>query len=269
VIASPPRAGRIGTIALDAERLSPAVDALLALEMQPCVGYAVGNWRKCILLERAAGGGAHMPTAPGVSYILERLAATFALDSLDCAQVFVASRRSYVRPHRDWPASAPRYTRIHVPLQTDERGLNSEDDEVFHMGAGEIWLVDPSRPHSGGCFSDGTRVHLVLDFDPGVPLPDVFRDRAAFAPSAVRHTVEREPFGQRHLEAIYGLARIATELNFTLIADVLGTIHFEKQVGCAAMYDWLAEIAARSGNGALVRRAADLERRFLHPFEPA
>ncbi len=269
MITSPPRAGRIGAIALDAARLPPAVDALLALEMQPCVGYAVGHWRKCILLDREAETSGRTPTAPGTSYVRELLAATFALDFLDCAQVFVASRRSYVRPHRDWPESAPLYTRIHVPLQTDERCLSSEDDVVYRMGAGEIWLVDPSRPHSGGCFSDGTRVHLVLDFDPGVPLPRLFRDRTAFAPSPARTTVAREPFEERHLAAIHGLSQIATELNFGLIGDVLGTVHFEKAVGCAAMYDWLAEIAERSGNRALVRRAADLERRFLHPFEDA
>jgi hypothetical protein len=269
VIASPPRAGRIGTIALDAERLAPALDALLALEMQTCVGYAVGDWRKRVLFDRYAGADAQTQTAPGTSYVAELLAATFAPEHLECAQVFVASRRSYVRPHRDWPASAPLHTRIHVPLQTDERGLNSEDDEVFHMGAGEIWLVDPSRPHSGGCFSDGTRVHLVLDFDPGVPPADLFADRAAYAPSAARAAVAREPFEERHLEAIHGLARIATELNFSLIADVLGTVHFEKRVSCAAMYDWLAEIAERSGNAALVCRAAEFEHRFLRPFEPA
>ncbi len=103
--------------------------------------------------------------------------------------------------------------------------------------------------------------------DPGVPLPNLFRDRPALAATIAAASESRS--ANATLEAIYGLARIATELNFTLIADVLGTIHFEKHVGCAAMYDWLAEIAARSGNGALVRRAAEIERRFLHPFEPA
>jgi hypothetical protein len=264
MIVSPPRAGRIGTIALDAERLAPALDALLALEMQTCVGYAVGDWRKRILLERGAENALDVPA---LAPVFELLAGTFALEFLDCAQVFVTSRCGYVRPHRDWPASAPLATRIHLPLQTDARGLNSEDDVVFHMGTGEIWLVDPSRPHSGGCLSDRVRVHLVLDFDPDVPVPRLFRDRRAFAPAPSHGIVTREPFEDRHLAAILGLSQIATELNFMLLADVLGTIHFEKHVSCAAMYDWLTEIARRSANGALVERAARIERQFLHPFE--
>jgi L-proline cis-4-hydroxylase len=267
VIASPPRAGAIGSLALDAERLAPALEALLALEMHTCVGYAVGDWRKCTLLERGGARARGAANAEGAAYVLELLESTFVLEHLECAHVFVVRRRSYVRPHRDWPESKPLHTRIHVPLQTDERGLNSEDDVVFHMGTGEIWLVDPSRPHSGGCLSGGTRVHLVLDFAPHVSLAELFRERRAFAPAQLRNVVEREAFEDRHLAAILGLSRIATELNFTLIADVLGMIHFEKNVGCGAMYGWLIEIAERSGNAALLERAIRLERQFLHPFE--
>ena len=171
----------------------------------------------------------------------------------------VASRRSYVRPHRDWPASAPRYTRIHVPLQTDERGLNSEDDEVFHMGAGEIWLVDPSRPHSGGCFSDGTRVHLVLDSIPAFRCPTC---------SATARRSHRPPFVTLSSESRSANATSKRSTGWRgspdraeLHADRRRPRHdtLRKQVGCAAMYDWLAEIAARSGNGALVGKAAGVD----------
>ncbi|MDQ2991472.1 MAG: aspartyl/asparaginyl beta-hydroxylase domain-containing protein [Candidatus Eremiobacteraeota bacterium] len=248
--------------------MSSAIDAILAAEMQTCVGYAVGQWSKCILLDRQRDAGGTR-SAASTPYISELLADNFALEFLDCAQIFAAKRRSYVRPHCDWPGSAPLYTRIHVPLQTDERCLNSEDDIVFHMGAGEIWFVDPSRPHSGGCFSNGTRLHLVLDFDPHVPLAQLFRDSNAYQPSAMCSLVAREPFDDRHRAAIYGLSRIASDLNFSLIADILGSVHFEKQVGCAAMYDWLIEIAERSADRALVARATALKRTFLGPFGSA
>jgi hypothetical protein len=269
--ASTLRAHRLAEIALDPSRLSFDIKTILAAETQMCIGYAVGHWSLCVLLERDSPSRRLGPTAVGAAlpYVTELISQTFQLDAVDTVLIFVAKRGGYVRPHCDWPASAPLYTRVHVPLQTDARCLNSEDDIVFHMETGEVWYVDPSRPHSGGCFSDATRLHLVLDCHPEVPLADLFAGPQTFAPSRVGSVIDREPFTDESLTAIYGLCEVASALNLTLLADMLGTIHFERQVSCAAVYDWLIEIARRNGHAELIQRAVQLKQRYLYPFAGA
>lgn len=208
-------ARRIGTIDFDPGRLWPEIDALVASDLYSCA-ESVGSWKlgrnlwsgDGLLGDRNADGVYR--TLP---YIHQHVQETFKTELITLARIFAATRGGYVLPHRDWHGSEPRFTRLHIALKTDDRCLNSEDDAVYHMAVGDIWYLDGGRPHSGGCFSETVRLHLVLDFTPGVALPDLFRARARYEPSGSGTLIERPPFTRNHLAAILELAEIASETN--------------------------------------------------------
>jgi hypothetical protein len=50
-----------------------------------------------------------------------------------------------------------------------------------------------------------------------------------------------------------------------MLLDLLGAFHFETQVDCAAVYDWLIEITRRTGNVELIRRAEKIRAGYLGP----
>lgn len=256
----------LGQITLCDERLQSEVEVVLALPLHPCAD-GVGSWNYCVLWQSDLSNG--KSPDPGVRrslpYIDEVIERVFRTEFLQRVWVFSAQRGGYIRPHRDWKGVEPAFTRFHIPIQTNNRCFNSEDDLVYHMDVGEIWFIDGSRPHSGGCFSESSRLHLALDFVPKTDLTELFRDREQYRPSASLRTIDRLPFADAELSSIYSLAAIATDLNLTKLLDLLGTVHFEKQVDCAAVYDWLIEIARRTENPELIRRAEKIRTAYLGP----
>jgi L-proline cis-4-hydroxylase len=257
-------AARVGMLHLDAAKLLSEIETLLALGTHPCAD-GVGEWAFSHLWygDAARERDTSSDVRRSLPYIDRRIEETFRTDRVTMVRVFAATRGGYVRPHRDWTGSTPAFTRFHVPLQTGDACFNSEDDIVYHMDTGEIWFLDGGRPHSGVCFSDTPRLHLVVDFEPGIPLGDLFRDPSAYRKPPPFRPVERPPLTELDLTAIFDLAHIVTTANFELVADLLGTIHFEKHVSCAAMYDWLIEIARRSGDRELADRSAELKRSYI------
>jgi L-proline cis-4-hydroxylase len=246
--------------------LRSEIEVILALSMYACAD-GVGSWKYCVLRQDDSSNG--KSPDPGLrrslSYIDEVIERAFRTELLRRVWVFSAQRGGYIRPHRDWQGIEPAFTRLHIPIQTNNQCFNSENDLVYHMDVGEIWFVDGSRPHSGGCFSESSRLHLALDFVPQTDLTDLFRDREQYRPCTLPRTINRTPFTAAHLSSVYGLAAVATDLNLTMLLDLLGAVHFEKQVDCAAVYDWLIEIARRNGNPELIRRAEKIRTAYLGP----
>jgi L-proline cis-4-hydroxylase len=260
----------LGQITLSDERLRSEVGVVLALSMHPCVD-GVGSWTYRALWQDDQSNG-ESPD-PGVRrslpYIDEVIERVFRIELLRRVWVFAAKQGGYIRPHRDWQGTEAVFTRLHIPIQTNNQCFNSEDDLLYHMDVGEIWFIDGNRPHSGGCFSESCRLHLALDFVPQTNLIDLFRDREQYRPSSLPRTINRTPFTAAQLSSIYSLAAVASDLNLTMLLDLLGAVHFEKQVDCAAVYDWLIEIARRTGNPELIRRAENIRVAYLGPTLPA
>jgi hypothetical protein len=196
-------------------------------------------------------------------YINEIIDTTFQVDLIKSVRIFSASNGGFIRPHRDYLEFKEGFTRLHIPLKTDEKCFNSEEATVYHMRQGEIWMLDGRHAHSGGCFSEHKRLHLVLDFDPKVPLEDLFVNQVCYDPDAVTETIQRPPLKSKEMVAILALGEILSEVNFMDVAGLLGKIHFERDVSCAEMYDWLYVIAERSQNPALVQRAKEMKKYFL------
>ncbi len=53
--------------------------------------------------------------------------------------------------------------RIHVPIITDPKIEFHVKGNFQHMGEGECWIFDTSKPHSVYNCSDKERIHLVMD----------------------------------------------------------------------------------------------------------
>jgi L-proline cis-4-hydroxylase len=262
------RAHPIGTLAFDDNVLENELAALERLATTPCVGYAHGGWSKCILALRATGERAARVTADGeiAPHVMERVRATFRMEHVKVVQLFAAANGGFVRPHVDWHADSPLATRLHVPLRTSPAALSSEDDVVFRMECGEIWFLDASRPHSGGCFAEEARLHLVIDLDPAVMLERAFVDESCYVPAPCRGVVALPELTSSDRNAIDGLAEVVTETNLSAVLDFLSAIHFQRRVDCATAYDWLLEIAERTGELNLVARAREYRRMYLTPF---
>jgi hypothetical protein len=105
-------------------------------------------------------------------------------------------------------------------------------------------------------------VHLVVDFDPAVPLDDLFAAGVLRDERAPR-SVERAPLGEDDLRALRDLASLATAGNLDAIANFLGVLHFERRTSCADVYARLLEIAHGSGSAAVTERAAWLRNAYL------
>ena len=71
---------------------------------------------------------------------------------------------SEIRRHKDRGQLTAKTHRIHVPIVTNPDCLFSIEDEVKHLGAGEIWVIDNvGRFHSVENKGTQNRIHLILD----------------------------------------------------------------------------------------------------------
>jgi hypothetical protein len=256
----------MGVISLSSDLLAREIPIMESLRLSSC-DDAVGPW-----IHRSLWAGDHPKAEPIKDEVREQFpyldqvtSDNFRTEQILSVRIFCASRGGYIRPHRDWTGSERAFTRLHIPLQTNGEALNSEDDSVYHMGVGEVWYLDGSRPHCGGCFHESPRIHLILDFAPDIPLTELFRDSACISAAPQPKTVNRDPLTSRQLEAIHGLAGIVTEKNLSPTLNLLSLVHFDRQVTSASAYDWLITIAGQSPDPALLSRAKQLKSAYLGP----
>ncbi|HEX4013029.1 MAG TPA: aspartyl/asparaginyl beta-hydroxylase domain-containing protein [Candidatus Cybelea sp.] len=249
--------------------LAPAeIQALIARKKFPCAD-AAGEWGFCDLWTGPAWTG----KAPALDVeavrrelptLLQCVEDAFDVSKLAIARVFSAARYGFIRPHRDWMGSEVPFTRLHVPLQTNPRALNFEDAVVYHMNAGEIWYLDGSRVHGGGCLADEVRLHLVLDFAPQAAPEDVLRDRAAHA-SGPPLPLSRPAMTPAQRAALRDLRPLLGRATLSPLTDLLGTIHYDRQIDSAAAYDWLCAIAADGGDPETIENARATREKYLGP----
>jgi hypothetical protein len=70
-----------------------------------------------------------------------------------------------VQRHVDAAEGFKAFSRVHVPLQTNENCFFEVDREVIQMKAGEVWEINNSeKAHSVLNLGDTDRIHLLLDW---------------------------------------------------------------------------------------------------------
>jgi hypothetical protein len=265
----------VGRVAFDSERLAGDIEVIEGFQMSGAYSeYAKGEWNTCMLLNEtgdkddglsAEYEGHAVPTEYGlrVPYLNEVIRGLFKLEHLKSARIFSA-RRGFIIPHRDYLEFKKGFTRIHVVLRTNDRAMNSEGSTVYRMREGEIWFLDGRYAHSGGSFADERRLHMVLDFDPEVPIKDLFNNPADYRPGLTPCLVQRQAISEQERESLVAsLGGFLTDLNYDSVFEFVAKLHFDRVMDCAATYDVMREIASRSGDPRLAERAEAEKRYFL------
>ncbi|ASG00184.1 hypothetical protein CEG15_08420 [Vibrio anguillarum] len=100
-------------------------------------------------------------------------------DNFDCSliksvRLLRSCKGGMILPHKDYLEFEKGFTRIHVVLDIDETCLNSENGIVYQMKAGEVWFLDGNMLHSATSVSQKGKLNLMIDFEPNIPLGDLF-----------------------------------------------------------------------------------------------
>lgn len=274
---------------LDAERLAAELAAVEALPFNGSYGdFVCGELASAMLFNRTgdsadgmledySGPGCLTASGRAMPYLIGLLQERFDLTTLRFARLIRLGRNSVLVPHCDYLELARRFSRIHVPLRTDERCYSAQESTVFRMRQGEVWLLDATKVHSAASFSPVRRIHLVLDFaeadDPGALLrAGAAGDgaTAAAAPAApaspaipASHVVDRQPIAASERQALEGLSGVLAEDNVTDVLSILVKTCFQRDVAVGSVFGWLHEIAVAGGRPDLVSHVVGLEEYYV------
>lgn len=265
-------ARRLGQVDLDSARLAVDLDAIARFPSPPTYSeYTFGTWISHVLANGSGDAdddifrehtGPLRATALGrrVPYVMALVDEHFHPDGLMWARLFSVEDGMLVS-HRDFVEFERGYLRVHLPLQTDPTCLHSEESEVFHMRAGEVWALDATRVHAACSLSRFRRISLCLDFDPRrVPPGGVLRrpvdDRALPPP----HRVERPPLAAAELAELHAISEWLEPAWFRAALRTLDEVHFKRRVAAGTGYDWLIEIARCSRHPQLAELAGAFRR---------
>jgi hypothetical protein len=237
--------------------------------------YVCGRWPTCMLWNRTGtveeqfvseydGPARKTSYGKALPYISELIEQVFDLKNLRFARLVQLTPNTVIIPHRDFVELGNNFCRVHVPLLTNESCWNSEGDVVFHMPAGEVWFLDASVPHSAASFWDEVRTHIMLDFaHEGDPRQLLRIDTCPDQTIPPERIVTRPPISPEEEEALRSLHRLIDLDNYRDVLALLIRKYFRRQVPVAAVFDWMFDIAALSGNQALSERIFQLRERCL------
>ncbi|RWJ01196.1 aspartyl/asparaginyl beta-hydroxylase domain-containing protein [Mesorhizobium sp.] len=264
----------LGVVQLDQRRLADDLVVLAKSKFSSEYSdFACGRWEFCMLRNRSGKQeeqrvvvhetpAVATPLGQSLPYLNELLENHFDRDSIRYARIIRISENACIIPHRDYLELDGKFIRVHLVIDTNERCANTEENNIFHMGLGEIWFLDASLPHSAGCFSPTPRSHLVVDIEGTCSLDEVARN--VEQPSTRNAKVDtRKEWTNEALESVLGFSEIISEANYREIVAILAKLHFFHKVHCGDMYGWLKEICRRRGDPALIEKANSLERFYL------
>jgi L-proline 3-hydroxylase, C-terminal/Aspartyl/Asparaginyl beta-hydroxylase len=270
----------IGKVDLDLAAVSEEVDRILTSRADSgYTGYSFGTWGIYLLwnssgetgdstLHEFEGPGRTTPLCRELPYLRSVIERTFRTELLKWTRAFLLRDGSII-PHRDYLEFRKPLTRIHLALFTDEGSLHSEDDSVFQMRSGEVWYLAAGRVHSAASLNDYSRVVICMEFDldPGEPPEAAFRHPDTCSCGVEPKIIRRPQLTAEMLDAILGLGRIVNERNYKDIVQLLSRVHFYSQTHAGEVFEWLTEIARRSGNPALLEKTAAFKRNCIESRE--
>jgi hypothetical protein len=231
--------------------------------------FHYGDWKTFVIWSQSGAdndglvidrgvSGKPTPRAAALPALLDWIGNTFDTTLLKLGRIHSLGDGVLI-PHRDFVEFGEDrlpWTRVHVPLHTNEQCLHSEDETVFRMRAGEIWFLDASNLHSAINFSNDRRLNLCLDFAlDGQPIESVFRRTEALAVQHSPEIVSRAAMQPSFSRELAELGAALTEENFRDTVGTLAKVHFRSDVHIATFYDWLETVAERSGSAELRDKA--------------
>ena len=266
----------IGKIEFDQNLLRDDLETISSFKFNPVYSeYTRGTpgWQTCILFNKDGdesqgyfqsyeGHGRLTNMGKQLTYVIPLLLDVFDKSHLKWIRIF-SVQNGFVMPHRDYLDVPEKNSRLHVPINTDNSCMNSEENDVYHMNVGEIWFLDAEKTHSACSLSNTRRLHLGLDFDGEIPLQYLFRDKSFFRTDLTPQMMNRDPIDDDFLQSIYGLSNLIHEDNLYDMSTLLCKLHFVNEVGSSDAYEWLREIAKRADNASLVNQVDQMTQLFL------
>ena len=245
--------------------------------------FRIGDWKTYVLWNQSGrdddglvadveGDARPTPRGHKLSGINELIKDTFDTGRLKLVRAHCLGDGVLI-PHRDFVEieDAPvQWLRVHLPLQTNEGCLHSEDGTVFRMKQGEVWILHAANTHSACNFSDKRRINLCLDFEAGeAPMESLFKDPSVSKALPPPTLVQRSPMNDTFLEGIYEISKIIDQHNYRDIVGLLSKIHFYKKVDIREFHRWLVEISEMSGDAGIFEKSKAFktfltEKRSLH-----
>ena len=130
---------------------------------------------------------------------------------------------------------------------------------------GGIYFLDGREAHAGGKLDSGeSRVHLVLDFDPDVPVTNLFVNPAQHFTGGQLELVDRRTLSDADFEClINGLAKVITPVNYGTVTALANLLPFTQRFDTACIYDVVVAAATKSGNRELATLARADRKHFL------
>lgn len=237
--------------------------------------YKSGSWASIILANQTGDhknglsseySGSVKVTSIGKSlpHIMQLIRDNFLFSEIKSVRIFKAANYGLIIPHIDYLEFKKGFTRLHVPLKTNKQCFNSELDKVYHMKMGEVWFVDGNLPHSGACLANEERLHLVIDFDPGLPPSNCIIEPKD---SIAQTIIERKEFSLLDKKNILSLSSLINPGNFYALLGFLSSIHFSKDVAAQAIYQWLDDISVLSGNDEVMTMSKMCKKKFIGDFD--
>jgi putative nonproteinogenic amino acid hydroxylase len=257
----------IGKIDLDSESVENEVDRILTFSAEPSyASYSFGTWGIYQLwnwsgdvgdstLREFEGSAQITNFGKQLPYLFSIIEKHFRTERMKWARALLLKDGNVI-PHRDYLEFKKPLTRIHLALSTDEGSLHSEGEDVFQMRKGEVWYLAATNIHAAASLNDFPRVTICMEFDLDEEQTEdsVFRDPGPSLHSVYPRMIDREPLSDAEIESICGLGNLVDDKNFKDILRLLSKVHFYRRVHAGDVYDWLIEIARRSGKPALLQK---------------
>jgi hypothetical protein len=264
----------VGVVSSDRDLLSAEADKILALEFNSAYSeFLFGHWKNCVLwnqtgrytdftLREYEGAGRPTELMAGLHFVDSLITNTVRAEYVKWVRAFVLED-GILLPHRDYLEMDDGFTRLHIVLKTNDKCLHSEEDEVFHMRAGEAWFLEARNIHCACNFGSSPRVSLCVDFVPQIPISQLFKDSSAGLDLPLPAMILRKAFRDSDVQAVFRPGEHLNVMNLRNIAGALATIHFGKKTNAGAMFDWLRELAASSHEPGVVEEVESMTRLAL------
>jgi len=172
------------------------------------------------------------------------------LEHVKSVRIFITWGGGMIISHRDYLEFEKGFDRVHMPIVTNPLAVNSENDHVYHMRVGEVWSLVGEETHSALNDSPDPRLHLVLDFEKGCSVDDMFLQSLG-KPNPVSFKL-REDITDVLVKSLRRFTEICLPFDFKVARDELNRLHFYNKLHAGFTHDMILAAARDTGSKELI-----------------
>lgn len=251
-------------VALDTQALQSEIDYTLGLNWQDSYReFICGEWRTLPIYNHSGtsevkpicnydGPGKFTPASKSLPYLNSLINSVFNLQHLKFARLVLLGQNSAVIPHRDYLELDNHFHRFHIPIKTHPQCLYLEEENMYHLGYGDVWYLDASQTHAVACLGDTCRIHLILDFRGSVSTQDLFRFQSN---NFLAQPIQRPPMPNSIYSLLMQMSQLIALENFYDIMAILVKSQYRYQCHANDVFQWMQDIAGNSQKASVIAKA--------------